>query len=66
MPALTSDDYWIVREWLIGVVAVTGESLSAVERSPYRLSQRVPTIEGRTWSSYADEIAATLVAVAEE
>lgn len=66
MPQLTFDDYRIVREWVIGVAALTLESPSAVERSLYRLSQLVPAADGRTWARYADEISAKLAAVAEE
>jgi hypothetical protein len=60
-PKLTLEDYRIVRTWMLGAAARTGEPLVAIERSLYRLSQKVPKANkgkaARTWSQYADEVA---------
>ena len=60
MSSLTFEDYAIIREWLLGVMAATEQPLSSVERSLYELSRLVPPGEGRTWAAYADAVAEQL------
>ncbi|MEE6179207.1 hypothetical protein [Mycobacterium sp. 050134] len=52
-------DYATVRGWL-GTIACP---LVVCERALYRLSQKVPSVEGRSWMDYASEIASKLECV---
>ena len=54
-------DYAIVRSWLQSIDC----TLVVLERALYRLSQRVPTVSGRSWPDYAKAVASELERVSE-
>ena len=53
----TLDHYGIVRGWLLQAASDSGESLPDVERALYRLSQKVKSVPGRTWTDYGARLA---------